>query len=167
VFSYSVPNAPDSGAAWPQWRQQLKHDYLRQKRPSAFVPHSAGSGLRSGVDSWWTAGLSNDLPHVRAATVAKRGAIIAGPTGVGKTTLAVTYLQLAQAEGMSLARTTGTRASRGSPFGALKSVLPPEPGGDDLVREDHPELLRRYGRAVVDGAGGRPLLVGLEGAADK
>lgn len=93
--------------------------------------------------------------------------MITGPAGVGKTTLAVTCLQLARAEGMSLTRTTGTSASRGSPFGAFASILPPDPGGGGLVREDHPELLQRYGRAVVEGAGGRPLLVGLEGAADK
>jgi energy-coupling factor transporter ATP-binding protein EcfA2 len=83
--------------------------------------------------------------------VAKRGAAITGPAGVGKTTLVVTCLQLAQAEGMSLVRTTGTRASRGLPFGAFASILPPDPGGDGLVREDHPELLRRYGRAVPGG----------------
>ncbi|MDT4935070.1 MAG: hypothetical protein QOK11_2962, partial [Pseudonocardiales bacterium] len=63
-----------------------------------------------------------------------------------------------------MARATATRASRGLPFGALASMLPPDPGGDDLFREDRGDLLRRYGRAVVDGAAGRPLLVFVDDA---
>jgi hypothetical protein len=43
-------------------------------------------------------------------------------------------------------------------------MLPPDPGDDRLSREDHGDLLRRYGRAVVDGAGGRPLLVFVDDA---
>ncbi len=117
------------------------------------------------MGSWWTAGRSNDLSQFAAAIVAKRRAAITGPTGVGKTTLAVTHLQLAQAEGTSLARTTGTRASRGSPFGAFTSVLPPDSGGDGLIREDHLSSCDAMVRLYQGGR--RPLLVGQEGAADK
>jgi hypothetical protein len=65
---------------------------------------------------------------------------------------------------MSLVRTTATHASRGLPFGAFASMLPPDPGGDPLSREDHGELLRRYVRAVAEGAGGRPLVVFVDDA---
>ena len=65
---------------------------------------------------------------------------------------------------MALARTTATRASRGLPFGAFASLLPPDPGDDRQVRDDHGELLRRYVRAVVEGAGGRPLVVFVDDA---
>jgi len=65
---------------------------------------------------------------------------------------------------MSLVRTTATHASRGLPFGAFASMLPPDPGGDPLAREDHGELLRRYVRAVAEGAGGRPLVVFVDDA---
>jgi len=43
-------------------------------------------------------------------------------------------------------------------------MLPPDPGGDPLSREDHGELLRRYVRAVAEGAGGRPLVVFVDDA---
>jgi hypothetical protein len=43
-------------------------------------------------------------------------------------------------------------------------MLPPDPGDDRLSREDRGDLLRRYGRAVVDGAAGRPLLVFVDDA---
>ena len=72
--------------------------------------------------------------------------------------------QMAQKRGMSLVRTTATHASRGLPFGAFASMLPPDPGGDPLSREDHGELLRRYVRAVAEGAGGRPLGVFVDDA---
>src|SRR5580700_4375279 len=72
-----------------------------------------------------------------------------GPAGVGKTTLALRYLALASA----------TRASQALPFGALAAVLPPDPDGDDLGRENQTELLRRYGRAVAETARGRPFVV--------
>ena len=109
-------------------------------------------------------GRSSELRQLTAAVVARRGAVITGPAGVGKTTLAVTGVELAQERGMSMARATATRASRGLPFGALASMLPADPGDDRLSREDHGDLLRRYGRAVVDGAGGRPLLVFVDDA---
>ena len=78
--------------------------------------------------------------------------------------MAATGVELAQRRGMSMARATATQASRGLPFGALASMLPPDPGDDRLSREDHGDLLRRYGRAIVDGAGGRPLLVFVDDA---
>jgi DNA-binding CsgD family transcriptional regulator len=99
-----------------------------------------------------------------AAVVARRGAVITGSPGVGKTTLAMAAVELAQDRGMSPLRTTATRASRRLPFGAFASFLPPDPGGDRFAREDHGELLRRYVRAVVDRAGGRPLLVFVDDA---
>src|SRR3954464_12169360 len=120
--------------------------------------------LNSGVDRWPLVGRSNELGQLTAALLARRGAVISGPAGVGKTTLAVTGVELAQQQGMSIARATATRASRGLPFGALASMLPPDPGADQLSREDHGDLLRRYCRAVVDAAKGRPLLVFVDDA---
>jgi DNA-binding NarL/FixJ family response regulator len=109
-------------------------------------------------------GRNNELSQLLGALVAQRGAVITGPAGVGKTTLATTCLHLAEERGMSLARTTATRASQAMPFGALASILPPDLGVDGLSREDHPELLRRYGRAVVEAAAGRPLVVFVDDA---
>jgi DNA-binding CsgD family transcriptional regulator len=109
-------------------------------------------------------GRHKELAQLTAALVAQRGAVITGPAGMGKTTLAVGGMELAQKRGMSVARTTATRASRRLPFGAFASLLPPDPGGDPLSREDQGELLRRYVRAVVEGTGGRPLVVFVDDA---
>jgi hypothetical protein len=116
------------------------------------------------VNQWPLVDQVEELARLTAAVAAQRGAAISGPAGVGKTTLATTCLQQAQERGMSLARTTATRASLSLPFGAFASILTPEPGGDGLSREDHPELLRRYRRAVVEAAGGRPLVVFVDDA---
>ncbi|MDT5054638.1 MAG: hypothetical protein QOI76_3926 [Frankiales bacterium] len=90
--------------------------------------------------------------------------MITGSPGVGKSTLAMAGVELAQDRGMARARTTATRASRRLPFGAFASLLPPDPDTDPFSREDHGDLLRRYVRAVVDGAEGRPLLVFVDDA---
>jgi hypothetical protein len=42
---------------------------------------------------------------------------------------------------MSLARVTATRASRGLPFRAIASALPPDPGGDDPFWRNEPDAL--------------------------
>jgi DNA-binding CsgD family transcriptional regulator len=109
-------------------------------------------------------GRHKELAQLTAALVAQRGAVITGPAGMGKTTLAVGGMELAQKRGMSVARTTATRASRRLPFGAFASLLPPDPGGDPLSRQDRGELLRRYIRAVVEGTGRRPLVVFVDDA---
>jgi DNA-binding CsgD family transcriptional regulator len=90
--------------------------------------------------------------------------VITGAAGVGKTTLAVACLQLAEERGMALARTAATRASRGLPFGAFAPMLPPDADGDDQGREDHGALLRRYARALVERAKGRRLVVFVDDA---
>jgi len=55
-----------------------------------------------------------------------------GPAGVGKTTLALRYLELARKQGMAVARASATRASQALPFGALAAVLPPDPDGRNV-----------------------------------
>jgi DNA-binding CsgD family transcriptional regulator len=116
------------------------------------------------VDSWPLVGRREELARLTAAVVARRGAVITGSPGVGKTTLAMTGVEAAHERGLSLARTTATRASRRLPFGAFASFLPPDEGGDRFSREDHGELLRRYVRAVVDGARGQRLVVFVDDA---
>jgi MoxR-like ATPase len=65
------------------------------------------------VDGWPLVGRGKELSQLNAALVAGRGAVITGPAGVGKTTLAMTCLQAAQDQGMSVARAAATHASRG------------------------------------------------------
>jgi DNA-binding CsgD family transcriptional regulator len=116
------------------------------------------------VDTWPLVGRGRELAQLTAALVARRGAVITGPAGVGKTTLATASLRLAEKQGMTVARATATHASRGLPFGALASILPPDPDGDRLGREDPGQLLRRYGRAVASGTRARALVVFVDDA---
>src|SRR5260370_24025956 len=87
-----------------------------------------------------------------------------GPAGVGKTTLALWYLELARKRGVGVAGAGVTGASQVLPFGALAPFLPPDLGGDGLGREDRSELLRRYGRALAEVGRGRPLVVFVDDA---
>jgi len=121
------------------------------------------TGVRSPVAIWPLVGRNKELSQLTAAISARRGAVITGSAGVGKTTLAVTGLEWAGERGVQHIRTTATKASRGLPFGAFASILPPDQS-DPLSREDHTALLRRYVRAVTEGAGGRPLLVFVDDA---
>ncbi len=113
---------------------------------------------------WPLAGRGEELSRLTAALVARRGAVITGPAGTGKTTLAVTCLQLVRDREMSVARTTATHASQRLPFGTLAPILPPDPAVDRLSRDGHGQLLRFYARAVTARAGGRPLVVFVDDA---
>jgi len=109
--------------------------------------------------------LAHDGPQqgalqLTAAVLDKRGAVITGAAGVGKTTLAMACLKAAESRGISLARMTATRASRGLPFGAFAPMLPADSYEDEQRREDRGALLRRYawplssGQRVVHRTGG-------------
>ena len=113
---------------------------------------------------WPLAGRGEELSRLTAALVARRGAVITGPAGTGKTTLAMTCLQLVRDREMSVARTTATHASQRLPFGTLAPILPPDLAVDRLSRDGHGQLLRFYARAVTARAGGRPLVVFVDDA---
>ncbi len=109
-------------------------------------------------------GREKELSQLTGAIAARRGAVITGPAGVGKTTLALSGAEWAQRHGITQRRASGTRASLGLPFGAFASLLPPEPTGADSSREDLTVLLGRYARAMVEGSQGLPLLLFVDDA---
>src|SRR6202046_476074 len=109
-------------------------------------------------------GRQRELSQLTAAVAAKRGAVITGPSGVGKTTLALSGVEWAQQRGMAHRRASATRAAQGLPFGAFASLLPPVPSDADTSREDFGVLLGRYARAMVEEAQGRPLLIFIDDA---
>jgi DNA-binding CsgD family transcriptional regulator len=110
-------------------------------------------------DGWPLVGRKRELSQLVDAIMAGRGAVITGPAGAGKTTLAMRSLRAAKTRGMAMVRTTATRTSRGLPFGAVAPFLPPDPRGQDGTGENPGQLLRQYARAVVNAAGGRRLVV--------
>jgi DNA-binding CsgD family transcriptional regulator len=110
------------------------------------------------------AGRSTEFSRLTLAVAARRGAVITGPAGVGKTTLALSGVQWAEQRGMAHRRAIATRAAQGLPFGAFASLLPPERSDADTSRDDLGVLLGRYARAIAEGTQGRPLLVFVDDA---
>lgn len=111
---------------------------------------------RAGLGRWPLRGRTRELLLLKDAVRARRGAVIAGPAGSGKTVLAQAGLEFAQDLGMSVAVVAGTEAARQYAFGALASLLPPSLAA--VGPESHADLLRYYTRELLDAAGGRPLL---------
>jgi len=109
-------------------------------------------------------GRREELSQLTGAVAAKRGAVITGPAGVGKTTLALSCVECAEQRGMAHRRASATRASQGLPFGAFASLSLPERSHADTSREDLGQLISRYTRAMVDEAQGLPLLVFVDDA---
>jgi DNA-binding CsgD family transcriptional regulator len=104
-------------------------------------------------------GRGREFSRLTAAVAAGRGAVITGPAGVGKTTLALSGVRWAEQRGMAHRRASATRAAQGLPFGAFASLLPPERSDADTSRENLGALLGRYARAMAEQTQGRPLLV--------
>ena len=70
----------------------------------------------SGMDGWPLVGRGRELTHLTAAGARRRGALITRPAGVGKTTLAMACLQLAEERAMA-------RVDRPAEREALRGLL--------------------------------------------
>jgi DNA-binding CsgD family transcriptional regulator len=113
-------------------------------------------------DRWPLVGRSDEISQLKSAVSGRRGAVIIGPAGVGKTVLAGVGIEFARDQGMAVALAAGTEAARPYPFGAFASLLHRD---SDLVGpESHADLLRRYTHELLDDAGRRPLLVFVDDA---
>jgi DNA-binding CsgD family transcriptional regulator len=113
---------------------------------------------------WSLIGHTKEHAQLETALIERRGAVITGPTGVGKTTLVMMGIEVAEDAGMHVVRAAGTNVWRALPFGAFAALLPPDPGITGPGVDQQVELLRRYAKALVDRAGGRPLLVCVDDA---
>ncbi len=74
-----------------------------------------------------------------------RGLVLAGPHGVGRSTLARECTRLAHRRGRPALWTAATRSTRSQPFGAFARVLSPSPAGPPGLAEARAELLGRLG----------------------
>ncbi len=111
---------------------------------------------------WPMAGRSRELQLLREAIRERRGAVIEGPAGSGKTVLAHAGIEFAEDQGMSVALLAGTEAAQPYPFGAFASLLPP--GLAAVGPDSQADLLRYYARELLESAGGRPLLLVVDDA---
>ena len=111
---------------------------------------------------WPLAGRSRELQLLKEAIRERRGAVIVGPAGSGKTALARAGAEFAQDQGVSVAFVSGTEEARAYSFGAFASLLPP--GLAAVGPGAQGDLLRYYARELVANAEGRPLLLLVDDA---
>jgi len=116
-------------------------------------------GKRADLGPWPLVGRAHEVARLEQAVTERRGAVIAGPVGIGKSSLAAVGAQFAREQGIAVTSVAGTESAMAHPFGAFASLLPAgiEPHGSG--QESHAEMLRCYTRELLDEAGGRPLLV--------
>jgi DNA-binding CsgD family transcriptional regulator/type II secretory pathway predicted ATPase ExeA len=124
----------------------------------------ARAASRADLSRWPLVGRSKEIAELKEAVRARRSAVITGPAGVGKTSLAMVGVDFAEDQGMAVALVTGTEAARPYPFGAFASLLPFDRAPHTWGPESHVELLRHYTRELTQDAGGRPLLVFVDDA---
>jgi DNA-binding CsgD family transcriptional regulator len=113
-------------------------------------------------DPWPVVGRSSEIAQLQASISDRRGAVITGPAGVGKTVLATLGVEFAREQKMSVALVAGTEAARPYPFGAFAALLHRD--SDLLGPESHADQLRRYMHELLDDAGQRSLLVFVDDA---
>jgi|GEM_PF-991174 len=121
-------------------------------------------GKRADLGPWPLVGRAHEVARLEQAVTERRGAVIAGPVGIGKSSLAAVGAQFAREQGIAVTSVAGTESAMAHPFGAFASLLPAgiEPHGSG--QESHAEMLRCYTRELLDEAGGRPLLVVVDDA---
>jgi DNA-binding NarL/FixJ family response regulator len=99
-----------------------------------------------------------------------RGAVLAGPSGVGKTRLGREALAIAERAGLATAEVNASRSAAQLPFGAFAPLLPTEPGSpvvNDAVpggSGDLVDLLRRSVEALAARANGGRLVLFVDDA---
>jgi AAA ATPase domain len=105
-------------------------------------------------------GRAGELEHIALARAEGRPAVVLnGPSGVGKSRLAEEALRAAQGAGACVHWVQATRTAASLSLGAFVGAIPP------VVRSDDPlELMQRAARALRDGAGERPLVLGVDDA---
>src|SRR3954451_18841914 len=107
---------------------------------------------------WPLVARDDELTALRALLVdpARRGVLVCGPAGVGKTRLAEEFLALATATGRAGGRVTGSAAAAEVPLGGLAHLLPPTVGHD---RFDPVALFSTAANTFRAEAGGQPYVL--------
>ena len=95
----------------------------------------------------------------RARLGGAAGVVVHAPAGVGKSRLARAALAQVEAEGARTTWVQATRSAASVPLGAFAGAIRADVGSDDPF-----ELLRRSVRALIDGAEGHSLVVGVDDA---
>jgi DNA-binding CsgD family transcriptional regulator len=94
----------------------------------------------------------------------RRGVVLAGPVGVGKSRLFVEALDVCRKAGFAVARVTATRSSAEIPLGTFATLLPTAPGPRHGQVDEKLHLLQRCAEELTTRAVGKPLVLGVDDA---
>src|SRR5918997_1045485 len=119
-----------------------------------------------GVQSEWPlVGRTEELARlIRDLVEGRRGVVLAGLAGVGKTRLASEALEHCRRAGLATARVSATRAGAGIPLGAFASLLPTTRGPQRGAVDDRAHLLHECAVALAERAAGRRLVLSVDDA---
>jgi DNA-binding CsgD family transcriptional regulator len=114
---------------------------------------------------WPLVGRDGEIAKLRATLVkARRGVVLCGAAGVGKSRLADECLTfMAELQGVATMRVCATRSAAAMPFGALAPLLPPIPP-DDFGIGSLAGLLRRFTTSLLEQAGDGHLFLVVDDA---
>ena len=89
--------------------------------------------LTSMKTAWPLRGRDGEIADLSALLRRRRGALLAGPSGVGKTSLAVAVAEELEPAGWTVVRVVASRPTTRIPLGALATLLSPAGPPDDRV----------------------------------
>ncbi|WP_280426860.1 AAA family ATPase [Nocardia carnea] len=115
---------------------------------------------------WPLVGREEVLQYLDAvlANPDRRGAVLAGPVGVGKSRLAGEFVLRAERTGLPVVRVTATSAATNIPLGAFASLLPVERSSEPGLVDDRADLLRRCSAALLARRGNGRLILFVDDA---
>jgi DNA-binding CsgD family transcriptional regulator len=120
--------------------------------------------LRAARD-WPIVGRDDELEELKKSIMDGdcAGVIIAGPSGVGKTRVALECLAIAGKLGFATARVPATQPLSNVPFGSI-ALFPSYEPADSTPNLQRADLVRQAAAALVDGAQGRRLVMLVDDA---
>jgi DNA-binding CsgD family transcriptional regulator/tetratricopeptide (TPR) repeat protein len=114
---------------------------------------------------WPLVGRDAELRTLTHALVdRRRGVVLAGPVGVGKSRLCVEALDICRKAGFAVARVTATRSSAEIPLGAFATLLPTTAAPGQGPVEEKMHLLQRCAEQLTGHATSKPLVLGVDDA---
>ena len=118
----------------------------------------------TGLESWPLVGRGDEIALAAQALRGRRGVVLAGVAGVGKTRLARAVLARAEADGRVTRWVAATRSAGTMPLGAFAHLVPPGAGVVHEGQDPRAATLDAIVRAIGHYAQGPGTLIGVDDA---